>query len=118
MNLAPVLGYVLVAAVTLLAALVPTSRASGFGVRTRATSVSDAAWRAGQDAARGYTIAMSVLAFVAALVVLLTRGHAAAPAIALCGWIPVLAPALGMVSAANRAARAASTSEDPTNPAP
>lgn len=109
---APMAGYLIVAAVSVVLIVAVRKKAIGrnsaIGIRTRHTLASDAAWEAGQRAGVPYLFGMAVISIghaVALLCVELSNATTAGHILALLGWVLILVCAVLAVRAANGAAR-------------
>ncbi|AZT93973.1 SdpI family protein [Brevibacterium aurantiacum] len=111
---APMAGYLIVAAVSVVLIVAVRKKAIGrnsaIGIRTRHTLASDAAWEAGQRAGVPYLFGMAVISIghaVALLCVELSNATTAGHILALLGWVLILVCAVLAVRAANAASRSA-----------
>lgn len=111
---APMAGYLIVAAVSVVLIVAVRRQAIGrnsaIGIRTRHTLASDAAWEAGQRAGVPYLIGIAVISIghaVALLCVELSNATTADHILALLGWVLILVCAGLAVRAANAASRSA-----------
>lgn len=109
---APMAGYLIVAAVSVVLIVAVRKKAidrnSAIGIRTRHTLASDAAWEAGQRAGVPYLFGMAVIGIghaVALLYIELSNATTTGHILALLGWVLILVCAVLAVRAANGAAR-------------
>ncbi|WP_240372913.1 SdpI family protein [Brevibacterium zhoupengii] len=111
---APMTGYLIVAAVSVVLIVAVSRQAIGrnsaIGIRTRHTLASDAAWEVGQRAGLPYLFGMAVISIghaVALLCVQLLNTTTTGHILAVLGWVLILVCAVLAVRAANGAARSA-----------
>lgn len=108
----PMMGYLIVTAVSVLMIVAQRRQAIGrnsvIGIRTRYTRASDASWKAGQRAGRPYLIAMAAISICHAVALFFaeisdatTTGHV----LSVVGWVLVVICAVLAGRAANSAAR-------------